>query len=268
MTALEQQAVEDIRGWITKQSGIHYPAQKLSLLQHRLGKVMRTYSLNTFRDLSQIVLKEMDHDIQLAVLHEVSTNHTYFFREKEVLSSVCSEILPLYFDRPHIRIWSAASSTGEEVYSLAMLAAEAHGITVLDKLRLLGTDISEQVIARAEAATFSRNRLEGVGDDLVKKYFVQQESGLFTPARKIRNSCTFRRLNLFAPTYPFEHKFPIIMCRNLFYYFDREKQLELLKALYHAVEPGGWLITSVTEAVRDLNSPWQQIAPGVYRRPS
>ncbi len=92
--------------------------------------------------------------------------------------------------------------------------------------------------------------------------------GQYQVVPEIRRMCTFRRLNLKAAPYPFAKGFHVIFCRNILYYFDRPHQVQILEQLYDAAEPGGWLLTSVTETVRDLGTRWQPVMNAVYRRPS
>ena len=200
------------------------------------------------------------------MLHAASTNHTYFFREPEVLETFVDRILPEFASRSTIKIWSAAASTGDEAYSLAILIAEKLGEAGLKRLDILGTDISAEVVARAEEGIYSHRQFDRTSPDSLKRYFSAVEDGYYQVSPKIKRACTFRRMNLKSYPYPFQSQFPIIFCRNVFYYFDKKDQIDVLEALYNVTEPGGYLLTSVTESVRNLPSRWIPVETGIFKR--
>lgn len=266
MNVSDQPGYEEIRGWLSTRCGIAYPEHKRDLLRQRLARVTHRFSYSDLNELSTNLIKNAVHDVQIAVMHAASTNHTYFYREKDVLDRFAKEILPTFANRNELRIWSAAASSGDEAYTIAMIAAETLGPSFLQRLKILGTDISEPVIHRAEEAIYSSNNLEHMDPSLRTKYFKPTGIEQFRVNSEIRDTCTFRRLNLKATPYPFQNSFQVVFCRNLLYYFDRHDQIATLNALYEVTEPGGWLITSVTESIRDLGTPWKQVAAGIHRR--
>ena len=166
-----------------------------------------------------------------------------------------------------MHIWSAASATGDEAYTLAILAAEALGpAQAANRVYILGTDISAPVIKRAESGVYDMSHLEHTPEHLLKRYFEPVGLGEFRVVSHIRRMCTFRRLNLNAHPFPFRRSFDIVFCRNVLYYFEREQQRRALEALYGVTEPGGWLLTSLTELVRDMGTRWCWVGGGIYRK--
>lgn len=262
-----QKAFNDVRDWIYEHSGIVFPVHKEDLLRQRLTRVITSHSLGNVEELSHQLKMASDKTLQLDVLHAATTNHTYFFREPEVLDSFMTKILPQYQDRGSIKIWSAAASTGEEAYSLAILIAEKLGDPGLAKLDILGTDLSGEVIRRCEQGVYSERQFDRTPADIKRKYFAPAGEGNYAVSQKIKRTCTFRRMNLKAYPYPFKARFPVIFCRNVFYYFDKQDQIDVLEALYNVTEPGGYLLTSVTESIRNLPSRWQPVETGIFRRP-
>lgn len=259
---------ESIRSWLNQRSGITFAEKKKDLLRHRLGRVMNRFGLKDFGELAGRLEGESNREVQLAVLHAASTHHTFFFREPQVLSFFRDHILPSLAHRERIRVWSAAASTGDEAYTLAIIAAEWFGwASVAERIAILGTDLSEPVIARAEAGIYGTNHTEHVPEPLLKRYFTRVDVDQHQVIEEMRRLCTFRRMNIKATPYPFHNTFQVIFCRNVLYYFDREHQIATLESLYDVTEPGGWLLTSVTEAVRDLGTRWQAVTSGVYRKP-
>ena len=264
---LDTAGYEHIRSWLNQRCGIDYPERKKELLRHRLGRVVSRFGFVDLNELANQLDKGTSSDLQLAVMHAASTNHTFFFREPQVLDFFQDHILPAYAHRDAIRIWSAASSSGDEAYTLAIIAAETFGrAAVGSRVAILGTDISEPVVERAEAATYTTNHLEQIDESILGRYFVRADLDRYRVVDDIRRLCTFRRMNLKATPYPFRRNFQVVFCRNVLYYFDREHQIATLESLYEVTEPGGWLVTSITEAIRDLGTHWRPVASGVYRK--
>ncbi len=266
MTHTDRQGTEVIRGWLAQRCGIHFPEHKLDQLRQRLMKVQREFGVPDLSDMAGRLHHSDATALQLAVMHAASTNHTYFFREPDVLDIFRSQILPVLAARDEIRIWSAACSTGDEAYTLAMIIAEALGTPALRRTAILGTDISAPVIAEAEAATYAENRLDRVAPELRARWFEPAGNGRSRVKAELRDVCTFRQMNLKMLPYPFRHSFQAVFCRNVLYYFEREDQIATLRALHDVTEPGGWLFTSVTENVREVCHPWQPVANGVFRK--
>lgn len=258
---------ERIRAWLNDRCGIFYPERKKELLTQRLGRVRDRFGLASLDDLATCIEIGTDRQVQLAVMHAASTNHTYFCREPQVLHFFRDRILPSLGHHGQLRIWSAAASSGDEAYSIAMLTAEVLGREdARNRVAILGTDISEPVIARAESALYGMAHLEHMPPEFLKRYFKPAGLEQYQVADDIRGMCTFRRLNLKAQPFPFRRRFHAVFCRNVLYYFDREHQRQTLEALYEVTEPGGWLLTSVTESVRDLDLRWAPVTGGVLRK--
>ena len=264
---IDDSGYERIRTWLNVRCGIHYAETKKELLTQRLVRVLGQFELDNLDDLALCVEMGVKEDIELAVVHAASTNHTYFFREPQVLDFFRDTILPLNARRSELRIWSAAASTGDEAYTLAILAAEALGReSAANRVSILATDISAPVIKQAESAVYGAPHFEHTPKHLLDRYFEAAEGGELQVAPFIRRMCTFRRLNLKAQPFPFRRHFDVIFCRNVLYYFDRENQFRTVEALYDVTEPGGWLLTSVTESVRDLKTRWCWVGGGIYRK--
>jgi len=264
--AQDMKALAQIRDWLSSRCGIFYPAHKDALLRQRLARVARSFDYADLAGLAVGMFTEGRTDVQLAVMHAASTNHTYFFREPEVLKTFSDMILPDLAQHRDIRIWSAACSTGDEAYTIAILAAEKLGREALDRVRILGTDISEPVVARAELGVFPARQFAQTDPFIVQRYFQPTGIDQYLVRDPIRATCTFRRMNLKARSYPFSKPFHAVFCRNILYYFEKADQLATLEAIHDATEPGGWLITSVTESIRDLGSRWHPVATGIYRK--
>lgn len=266
MNASEAAGFETVRSWLNERCGIHYPEHKRELLVQRLGRVQRAYAIASFQALAQEVRPSGRHDVQLAVMHAASTNHTYFFREQGVLDQFRTQILPTFRGRHEYRFWSAACSSGDEAYTMAIIIAETEGLAALQRTQILGTDISAPVVERAEQGIYGQRQLEYVPPDILKRYFRPIGIDQYQVIPEVRACCTFRRMNLMTRPYPFHRPFQAVFCRNVLYYFEKSDQSATVDALFDVTEPGGWLVTSVTENLRDLNTRWQIVGSGIARR--
>jgi len=262
----EKDGYEVIRRWLEARCAIHYPDHKRDVLLQRLSRVQRTFDVKNLAELARRVTQEQNHDVQLAVMHAASTNHTYFYRETEVLDFFRTNVLATLAERSEIRLWSAACSTGDEVYTLAILIAETLGPDALRRTRILGTDISAPVIEQAESGIIAARHLAQVPIPIIAKYFRPVGSEQFQIVPQIRAACTFRRMNLKAPAMPFRKPFQAVFCRNVLYYFSHEDQAAVVDSIAEVTEPNGWLFTSVTESLRDLSSRWRQVSSGIYTK--
>lgn len=262
----DEKAYQGIRRWLNERSGIFYGEKKKQLLMHRLQRVCERYGFSGLPELEHCVAGGRRGEVLSAVMSAATTNHTYFFREPQVLNYFSTTILP-GLPQKSVRLWSAAASTGDEAYSLAILAAESRGrAEACRHVAILGTDISAPVIAQAESGLYGGSHLEQTPKRLVERYFEPAGIEQYRVAGDIRRMCTFRRLNLKVRPYPFQKTFHVVFCRNVLYYFDKAHQRSTVEALYDATEPGGWLITSVTVSLRDLNSRWLPVSSGIYRK--
>ncbi len=259
-------AVLSVSKWLRDRCGIDYQSHKLSLLQSRLQQVVDRLGLNCIEELQQKLGSGTDSDLANAVMQLASTNHTFFFREPRVLEYLPASIFPRLADKQNIRIWSAASSTGDEAYSVAILAAEHFGLDeARRRVSILGTDISERVIRKAELGAYEGPQIEQMPDGILQRHFRRIGEGTYSVSNEIKSMCTFRRLNLKSTPWPFKSRFDVVLCRNVLYYFNREDQHAVLESIYDVTAPDGALLTSVTETIRDLDTRWQQISAGIYR---
>ena len=225
---------ERIRTWLNDRCGIYYAEKKKELLSQRLARVLERFDLGDLDELAHCVESGQKGDIELAVVDVASTNHTYFFREPQVLDFFANTILPKLAHKSELHIWSAAASTGDEAYTLAILAAEALGPRTGRKPRLHSGHRYQRPgdQTRGMRQSTASPHLEHTPEHFLKRYFepVGLRSSRLSP--HIQRMCTFRRLNLKAQPFPFRRPFDIIFCRNVLYYFDREHQRRTLEALY------------------------------------
>jgi chemotaxis protein methyltransferase CheR len=264
----DQPHLESIRQWIYTHTGLHFRENKQSVLYRRLLTLCWRLGLPNLGELDLQLSAGNSAQLAIEVACIVSTNHTFFFREPEVLRVFQQTILPELPADEVWRIWSAAAASGEEAYTVAMLMAETLGLEqAQQRAVILGTDISHPVIEQAEHGVYVDNRLEQVPDGLLKHYF--QPAGLrqWRVRPELKQMCTFRHMNLQSAPWPFKQAFHVVLCRNILYYFDLQHQAQLVERIYDVTAPGGWLITSVTETLHGLHTRWQKTDAGIFRKP-
>jgi chemotaxis protein methyltransferase CheR len=177
------------------------------------------------------------------------------------------QVVPALPAQERWRLWSAASASGEEAYSVAIILAEVLGLErARERVAILGTDIDRNVIRQAEEGLYDQQRLDDVPDNLLRRYFTADGSGRWCVKPALKEMCVFRRLNLMSTPWPFMQRFHVVLCRNVLYYFDPDHQRDLVDRFYDVTVPGGWLLTSVTEPVQTLGTRWLPVVSGVYRK--
>jgi chemotaxis protein methyltransferase CheR len=252
-------------------SGIMLHAGKRALVSARLQKRLRHTGASTFRDYVKLLQSDVTGEELTAMLDAITTNHTSFFREPQHFDFLEHTVLPSLRERGRqapILGWSAACSTGEEPYTLAMTACQALGEEAARRVRLLASDISTRAVARAASGIYKIERTADVPRHLVLKYFQRARAGQqavmqITPA--VRQMIEFRRLNLLHPAPP-GPPFDFIFCRNVMIYFDRVAQQRVVETLEGRLARGGYLFLSHSESLNGLRHGFTWVAPAVYRR--
>jgi chemotaxis protein methyltransferase CheR len=263
----EQKTLESIRQWIFEYTGLNYPARKNGILYSRLQSLCWRLGIPNIKEIERLLNEDGSDWLASEVARAATTNYTFFFRENETFDFLRDYILPELSTCADWRIWSAAASSGEEAISTAILIMEALGQQqAVHKAAILGTDINYLMIQQAERGLFPEQKLEAIPKVLIRKYFEPAGSKMWRVSPLIRQMCTFRRINLMSKPWPFKLPFHVIFCRNIFYYFDKTEQFDLVERLYDATTPGGWLLTSVTETFHSMPIRWKHVTTGVWRK--
>jgi chemotaxis protein methyltransferase CheR len=267
---LSQRDFELIASIAKEQAGIVIRAHKMAMIRGRLLRRLRALHLRSVTEYCEL-LRGPDADRELPQLHNVlTTNHTAFFRERHHFDHMRSHALPEIYTRAgrgdgRVRIWCAASSTGEEPYTLAATVVASQPPRNLD-VKILATDIDTDVLARAEAAEYSREVYERSPPDL--KGQLQAESlgqDMVRIGANLRKLLTFRQLNLVTP-WPMKGPFDAVMCRNVMIYFDAPTKKSIVDRCVDILRPGGWLYLGHSEALSPPHPAFELIGRTVYRR--
>ena len=269
--ALTDADYEFLRRLIYEHSRINLGHDKRALVSARVAKRLRALNIGTYHEYCQWLktaagAEELGHLVDV-----ISTNHTHFFREEKHFDWLRSVLLPAWRLRHDegdtFRAWSAASSSGEEPYTLAIVLAEFLGLD--GKWTIDATDISTRVLARAEQAVYDGEKLGPVRPELIRRYFqrgVGQWEGSFRVRKELREHVQFQHLNLFQPQYPFNQRFQLIFCRNVMIYFDRPTQETLVGKLTEQLEPGGHLLVGHSESLSGIRHSLRQLQPAIYEK--
>lgn len=272
---LNEKHFRQLSAFIEGEVGIKMPPAKRIMLESRLQKRLRALQIDSFDDYVEHVFNVDNAEI-IHMIDVVTTNKTDFFREPDHFVYLREELLPRHVEEDGwgvngaFKVWSAASSTGEEAYTIAIVLSEyARQENTRFDFRILGTDISTAVLETARKAIYPINRIDPVAEEFRRRYFMRsknREEELVRVKRAIREKAQFHRMNLMAPRFPIRDRFHVIFCRNVIIYFDRERQEQLLRKLYNYLVPGGYLFLGHSETLAGIDLPVQSVAPTVYRR--
>ncbi len=236
------------------------------MVASRLAKRLDYYHLDNYGDYYALATSaDYPHEFQMMV-NILTTNETYFFREPKHFEFFRDTILkPWRGD--NFRVWSAASSTGEEAYSLAMVLAENLGMR---NWEIFASDLSTRVLDIARQGVYLMDRLDHMDKRLLDKYClkgVRSQEGFFRVDTKLRSRVKFDQVNLMNPLPPALGKFEVIFLRNVLIYFDQDTKKHVVERLAKALKPGGYFIISHSESLHRVTDQLQMIKPSIYRKP-
>lgn len=252
---------------VYKLSRISLGPQKKQMVVSRIAKRMRTLGYTTIREYCELLKKPSGRAELSALIDVISTNHTYFFRESSHFDYLTREILHKGRGarKGVFRVWSAACSSGEEPYSVAMILSEQSRVEPGFDWSMEATDISSIVLAKAQAGVYTEAALSRVPEVLRRRYLEPQvagETNRVVPA--LKKKIRFSRLNLFEIPENFPDKFDLIICRNVMIYFDRSTREELVNMMVERIVPGGTLYVGHSESLGGLRHSLKMVRPAIY----
>ncbi|MCI8414395.1 MAG: protein-glutamate O-methyltransferase CheR [Ruminiclostridium sp.] len=242
-------------------------SQKRQLITGRLSTSIKQRGYKSFGDFVNHLLQTKDNEEITLLLDKLTTNYTFFMREKEHLDYFCRNIIPEIVRRHQkdktLAIWSAGCSTGEEPYNITMFLLDYLGAQASQwDTRLLATDISNRAMTAAKKGVYELP--DTIPAEWRKKYFTPLPGGQFQVAPKVRNNVIFQPFNLMDPI-RFRRKFDVIFCRNVMIYFDQPTKDALVQRFYDATVPGGYLLISKSENL-SANTPYHRLAPSTFQK--
>ncbi len=235
------------------------------LFETRLARLLRNQGLTHVEELVQLLQLRRDPRLEKAVAEAMTINETSFFRDGRPFEVLRTELLPRMIDaRKHqrsLRLWSAASSSGQEAYSIAMLLREHFPQLLGWKIRIEGTDLCTEVVHKAQSATYHRIEMNrGLPARHIVRYFDHLGED-WVVKKEIRDLCNFRAANLCAPPLPFTEPFDVIFLRNVMIYFSMDTRKTLLQGIHKLLAPDGVLFLGASEQPVDP-ALWKAVITG------
>jgi chemotaxis protein methyltransferase CheR len=241
--------------------GNSHDASKTYLLESRLSPILLETNSTSWLEFYSKVKNDQTGTLRRKIINAITTNETSFFRDTAPFELLKNKIIPDLIDIKRkqlgsnttipIRIWSAACSSGQEVYSTIIVLKEILGDMRGFDVRILGTDISDKVMSQASYAKYSKMDLErGLSQEKISKYFIP-DGDAWRVKDELRSIATFKALNLLEP-FIFPHKFDIVLCRNVAIYFSVEDRKSLFSRIINTLSSDGYLIIGSTESLSGI----------------
>ncbi len=258
-----------LRRIVYDQCGISLGDNKLALVRARVAKRIRALKLNDYEAYLEYLTRRGGAEEIQHLVDAISTNVTSFYRES-VHFDYLREIIRSWMARGqnHFRFWSAAASTGEEPYTLAIEILEAVGSHSVNS-RILATDINTQVLELCLRGEYTADKVQPVPKALLHRYFThRKENGslIYSVNRVLRDMILFRQLNLSTTPYPIKTPLDMIFCRNVMIYFDKQVRARLLGEFHRLLKPGGYLMVGHAESITSMAHGFDCLKPSVYRK--
>ena len=258
MIKIKPDEIKILSNYIYNISGISIDASKAYLLETRFGKLLEEEGCKSYSEFYHKAKSDTQKGLEKKIINAITTNETLFFRDNGPFDLLKFKILPDLIDarsgngsRPaftNLRIWSSACSTGQEIYSLAIVIKELVGNNSSHKFTLMGTDLSDAAVTQASAGAYNKFEIErGLPREKLQRYFMPA-GGNWKIKDEIRAMATFRRMNLMQPFVGLG-KFDIILCRNVAIYFTLSDRKKLFNKIADVLQPDGYLIIGSTESL-------------------
>ena len=263
MNKITPEEIKMLSHYIYTISGISLDDKKAYLIETRLRGIIEKSGFSSYAELCQKAKVDQSKTLERKIVDAVTTNETLFFRDKAPFEMFRHKIMPDLIDSrtsrssgimpTGIRIWSAACSTGQEIYSIAIILRELLPNPNKYNLRLLGTDISDEAIAQASYGQYNKFEVErGLDNEILQRYF-NRNSNHWKIRDDIRAMAVFKKFNLME-SFIGIGKFDIVFCRNVAIYFTMEDRKRLFEKIAGVLEPDGYLIIGSTESLTGICS--------------
>ena len=249
-----------LRDFIHGFCGIYFDDGSKFLLERRLARRLEQHRLKSFEEYYHFLRYDRKREEELvALIDNLTTNETYFFRETPQLHAFSEEILPelrgSLAGRKSLRIWSAGCSTGEEPYTIAILLLESGNWWRDWQIEIIGSDINQRVLHTARKGVYKKGAHRVTDPGMLAKYFIADEKGDYRIIDRVKELVSFSYVNLLDP-----HKtsligsVDVIFCRNVIIYFDREAKKKVIESFYHKLRDGGYLLLGHSESLINISN--------------
>lgn len=268
MLKLTDEDFNRLVSYMKENYGINLEKKRI-LIEGRLSNMVIQRGFNNFKEFIDFAFSDKTGNETMQLVNKLTTNHTFFLREPEHFEYLKSTVLP-YFEKANekthtIRIWCAASSTGQEPYTLAMTMDEYFGEKASAwNMKLLATDIDTDVLKKACAGIYSEDLVRDVPSHWLSKYFTKIDDNNYQVIERIRKQVVYKQFNLMDKitcAYPFD----MISCRNVMIYFEQDTKNALIERFYDVTKEGGYLYIGHAESV-GKDTRYTYVKPAVYRK--
>ncbi len=273
---LSDKEMARVSEFIGKHVGIQLPATKKTLVEGRLRRRLRKLGFTCFKGyLDYVLVNPEGENERLHLIDVITTNKTDFFRENAHFEYLVNHALAELEKsrkndgRQDLKMWSAGCSTGQEPYTLSIVMNEAMANFAGMRFDILATDISHTCLQTGSRGVYTEANIEPVPMELRKKYFLRSrrsDDELVQMGPELRNTITFKSLNLMDETFTLPHKMDAIFCRNVMIYFNNEIREQLVARFEKALLPGGYLFVGHSESLNGIKTTLTQVGPMVYRK--
>ena len=262
---INDQEFTQFQKMIYELAGISLSSAKKTLVSGRLSKRLKHYDLGSYGEYFRLI-KSGSHPAETQIaLDLLTTNETYFFREPKHFEFLQNQILPERKPGATFRIWCAASSSGEEPYTLAMMLADNLGET---QWEIVASDISSRVLEKAQLGLYPMERAEHIPARFLKAYCMKgigSQEGMFVVEKRLRSRVRFMQINL-NTALPDIGEFDAVFLRNVMIYFDTETKRQVVQRIFHLIKPRGWLVIGHSESLNGVTEILKSVTPSVYRK--
>lgn len=267
LPALNDQEFRQFSEMIYRIAGISMSPAKKPLISSRLVKRLRQHGLTRYEDYFRLITSPQGKDELQEAVDALTTNETHFFREPKHFDYLRRQVIPARQPGRGLRIWSAACSSGEEPYSIAMVLDELLGG---EPWEVVASDISTRVLERARAGLFPMERLPEIPKPYLQRYCLKgigEYDGTLLIEKTLRQRVRFLAHNLMQPP-PQLEPFDVIFLRNVMIYFDLDTKRQVVGRLLPLLRPGGHFLIGHSESLNGVTDQLQAVAPAIYRRPA
>ncbi len=261
-----------IRDYIEEQCGICLNKEKAYLLENRLAHLIESYKCKDFSEFYYIVKSGHHRDLKDKLIDAMTTNETLWFRDTHPYTILKEKILPSFAQavkegkKDKIKIWSAASSTGQEPYSIAITVRDfcmGQNVIKQDMVQIIATDISDSCLEKAKAGRYDSVAMSrGVTPEQLNRFFVKDSAGFYTISQEIKNMVKFQKYNLQDNPIVLEPHFDLVFMRYVAIYFSDKFKKDLYSKLARVLSPKGFLVIGAVETVRGVSEDFDLLSHG------
>lgn len=266
---LDDKSYDQFREFLEQQCGIVLGANKQYLVKSRLAPLMAKFSIESLSELVAKTLSPVERQLRAAVIDAMTTNETLWFRDDYPFELLKKRIMPEFAGRrTPLKIWSAASSSGQEPYSIAMTAQEyqmSNPGSLPGGVQIVGTDISNTMLEHCKYGHYDSLALSrGLSAERKRQFFEPGDNGMSKVKDSVKKVVNFRQLNLLN-SYSLMGRFDIVFCRNVLIYFAPEIKAKILSQIHGVLNPGGYLYLGASESLSGLSQDFEMVRcnPGI-----